>query len=76
MESGSIGGRGVRIADILRSMVAKGASDIHIEPGASFIAGGVYWPDADDLKKIRKEGRPLFMSPARYPKIIYWESLY
>jgi len=28
---------------------------IHIEPGASFIAGGVYWPDAVDLKKIRKE---------------------
>lgn len=28
---------------------------LHIEPGASFIAGGVYWPDADDLKKIRKE---------------------
>ena len=28
---------------------------IHIEPGASFIAGGVYWPDAADLKKIRKE---------------------
>lgn len=28
---------------------------IHIEPGASFIAGGVYWPDAADLKKIRNE---------------------
>ncbi|HEX8563026.1 MAG TPA: DUF2461 domain-containing protein [Flavobacterium sp.] len=28
---------------------------IHIEPGASFIAGGVYWPDAADLKKIRHE---------------------
>ena len=28
---------------------------VHIEPGASFIAGGVYWPDAADLKKIRKE---------------------
>jgi uncharacterized protein (TIGR02453 family) len=28
---------------------------IHIEKGASFIAGGVYWPDAADLKKIRKE---------------------
>ncbi|HEY0046430.1 MAG TPA: DUF2461 domain-containing protein [Flavobacterium sp.] len=28
---------------------------LHIEKSASFIAGGVYWPDADDLKKIRKE---------------------
>ncbi|HEX9979393.1 MAG TPA: DUF2461 domain-containing protein [Flavobacterium sp.] len=28
---------------------------VHIEPGASFIAGGVYYPDAADLKKIRKE---------------------
>ena len=35
MDSGSIGGRGVRIADILRNMVAKGASDIHLQAGAS-----------------------------------------
>lgn len=28
---------------------------IHLEKGASFIAGGVHWPDAPDLKKIRKE---------------------
>ncbi|RZJ36137.1 MAG: DUF2461 domain-containing protein [Flavobacterium sp.] len=28
---------------------------VHIEKGASFIAGGVYWPEAADLKKIRKE---------------------
>ena len=28
---------------------------IHIEPGASFLAAGVYWPEATDLKKIRKE---------------------
>lgn len=28
---------------------------IHIEPGASFIAGGLYWPDAADLKKVRRE---------------------
>lgn len=28
---------------------------VHIEPGASFIAGGVHWPDAADLKKIRRE---------------------
>ncbi len=28
-------GRGVRIADILRSMVTKGASDIHLQAGAT-----------------------------------------
>lgn len=28
---------------------------VHIENGKSFIAGGVYWPDATDLKKIRRE---------------------
>ncbi|MBF6607447.1 MAG: DUF2461 domain-containing protein [Flavobacterium sp.] len=28
---------------------------IHLEKGSSFIAGGVYWPEAADLKKIRKE---------------------
>ncbi|MGO4818187.1 DUF2461 domain-containing protein [Flavobacterium sp. W22_SRS_FP1] len=28
---------------------------VHIEKGASFIAGGFYAPEAEDLKKIRKE---------------------
>lgn len=28
---------------------------IHMEKGASFIAGGLYWPDAADLKKVRRE---------------------
>lgn len=28
---------------------------VHIEPGASFIAGGIHWPDAVDLKKVRRE---------------------
>ena len=28
---------------------------LHIEPGKSFIAGGVYHPNSSDLKKIRKE---------------------
>ena len=28
---------------------------LHIEKGASFIAGGFYAPEAEDLKKIRKE---------------------
>lgn len=38
---------------------AKGANRsgyyIHIEKNASFIAGGFYSPDADQLKKVRKE---------------------
>lgn len=28
---------------------------LHIEKGASFIAGGLYSPESDDLKKVRKE---------------------
>lgn len=28
---------------------------IHLEKGASFIAGGLYCPEADELKKMRKE---------------------
>ena len=28
---------------------------LQIEKGASFIGGGIHWPDVDDLKKIRKE---------------------
>jgi uncharacterized protein (TIGR02453 family) len=28
---------------------------LHIEPGKSFIAGGLYMPDATDLKKVRQE---------------------
>lgn len=38
---------------------AKGANRagyyVHIEKGASFIAGGFYSPEADDLKKLRRE---------------------
>jgi uncharacterized protein (TIGR02453 family) len=38
---------------------AKGANRagyyVHIEKGASFIAGGFYSPDPEDLKKVRKE---------------------
>lgn len=33
----------------------KGGYYIHVEPGASFIAGGIYCPPADVLKKVRKE---------------------
>lgn len=28
---------------------------LQLEPGASFMTGGVYWPEAADLKKIRRE---------------------
>ena len=28
---------------------------VHIEKGASFIAGGLYCPEAEDLKRVRKE---------------------
>ncbi|MGQ2984959.1 DUF2461 domain-containing protein [Flavobacterium sp.] len=28
---------------------------VHIEQGASFIAAGIHWPDAADLKKVRRE---------------------
>ncbi|HEY8401893.1 MAG TPA: DUF2461 domain-containing protein [Cytophagaceae bacterium] len=28
---------------------------LHLEPGASFLAGGKYMPDAQELKKIRQE---------------------
>jgi len=28
---------------------------VHIDPNGSFIAGGFYAPEADDLKKVRKE---------------------
>lgn len=38
---------------------AKGANRsgyyVHIEKGASFIAGGFYSPEAEELKKVRKE---------------------
>ncbi|AOC95418.1 MULTISPECIES: DUF2461 domain-containing protein [Flavobacterium] len=38
---------------------AKGANRsgyyVHIEKGGSFIAGGFYSPDAEELKKVRKE---------------------
>ena len=44
---------------IWMSTGAKGANRagyyVHIEKGASFIAGGFYSPEAEDLKKVRKE---------------------
>ena len=44
---------------IWMSTGAKGANRagyyLHIEKGGSFIAGGFYSPEAEDLKKVRKE---------------------
>jgi uncharacterized protein (TIGR02453 family) len=40
---------------------------VHVEPGASFLAGGLYMPQADILKKIREE---IFYQPAEFKKII------
>ena len=28
---------------------------LHLEPGKSFVAGGIYFPEADQLRKIRRE---------------------
>lgn len=28
---------------------------LHIQPGESFVGGGIYWPSSDVLKKIRQE---------------------
>ncbi|TXF75017.1 DUF2461 domain-containing protein [Chryseobacterium sp.] len=40
---------------------------LHIEPGASFLAGGVYQPDSAVLKEIRKE---ISMNKEEFLKII------
>ena len=44
---------------------------LHIEPGEVFLGGGIYMPDGDQLKKIRRAiaGRPdQFLSTLRQPK--------
>lgn len=33
----------------------KGGYYLHLEPGKSFIAGGIYMPESSDLKTLRKE---------------------
>ncbi|MBS2096968.1 DUF2461 domain-containing protein [Carboxylicivirga linearis] len=33
----------------------RGGYYIHVEPGQSFIAGGIYCPPSEELKKVRKE---------------------
>jgi uncharacterized protein (TIGR02453 family) len=41
---------------------------VHFEPGASFLAGGLYMPQPDILKKIREE---IYYQPEEFKKIIY-----
>ncbi|MCU4174761.1 DUF2461 domain-containing protein [Carboxylicivirga sp. N1Y90] len=41
---------------------------IHIEPGASFVAGGIYCPPSDVLKKVRKE---VYNFSDEFKEIIY-----
>ena len=45
---------GIWISSGIKNMNRSGYY-IHIERGGSFIAGGFYAPEADELKKIRKE---------------------
>jgi uncharacterized protein (TIGR02453 family) len=40
---------------------------VHIEPGSSFLAGGVYMPPPETLKKIRDE---IYYQPEEFKKII------
>ncbi len=41
---------------------------VHFEPGGSMLAGGLYMPPAETLKKIRDE---IFYKPDDFKKIIY-----
>lgn len=41
---------------------------VHFEPGESFLAGGLYMPPAESLKKIREE---IFYQAEDFKKIIY-----
>jgi uncharacterized protein (TIGR02453 family) len=41
---------------------------VHFEPGESMLAGGLYMPPAETLKKIREE---IFYKPDDFKKIIY-----
>ncbi len=46
----------------------RGGYYLHVEPGASFIAGGVYCPPADVLKKVRRE---VYNFTSEFKEIIY-----
>ncbi|PLX12109.1 MAG: TIGR02453 family protein [Marinilabiliales bacterium] len=45
----------------------KAAYYLHIEPGSSFIAGGAYRPESENLKKIRQE---IYYNVEEYKKIL------
>lgn len=60
------------------SFIAKGGRKsvnagyyLHIEPGGSFVGGGLYVPPADSLKAIRTE---IFDHPKEFKQLIYNES--
>ncbi len=43
---------------------------VHVEPGASFLAGGIYMPQPEILKKIRED---IYYQAEEFKKIIYNE---
>ena len=43
---------------------------VHAEPGGSFLAGGLYMPPADILKKVREE---IYYNAEEYKKILHHE---
>ena len=45
---------GAWLADVNKNLVVPGYY-IHLQPGASFLAAGLWMPPADELKKIRQE---------------------
>jgi len=45
---------GAWMADVNKNLVTPGYY-LHIQPGESFLAGGLWQPPADELKKIRQE---------------------
>ena len=44
---------------------------VHVEPGGSFLAGGLYMPPAETLKKVRDE---IYFQPEEFKKIIYQDN--
>lgn len=41
---------------------------VHVEPDSSFLAGGMYMPPAETLKRIREE---IYYQPEEFKKILY-----
>ncbi len=45
----------------------------HLEPGGTFLAGGIYHPEADILKKVRRE---IYENPEEFREIILKRDFY